>query len=145
MKTNAPSVVRLLLGLMFLVFGLNGFFHFIPQPPPPESAREYLQLMTGSYLLALVKLTEIVVGVMLLSNLWVPLALTILAPVTVNIVLFHATLEPLATLALPLVVVVMQVYLAWAYRDAFARLFEARRQPMKSPSTRARLSEELPA
>src|SRR4051794_32468197 len=119
MKTIAPHVARTLLGLVFFVFGLNGFFHFIPQPPPPESALRFFELMTGSYLFTLVKATEVTVGALLLSNRFVPLALTLLAPVTVNIVLFHATLEAPATLGLPLVLVGLQLYLAWTHRAAY--------------------------
>lgn len=126
MKTIAPQVARVLLGLVFFVFGLNGFLHFLPQPPPPASAARFLELMTGSYLLVLVKSTEVVVGALLLSNRLVPLALALLAPVTVNIVLFHATLEPASTLALPLVLVGLQLFLAWTHRRAYAGLFEAR-------------------
>jgi uncharacterized membrane protein YphA (DoxX/SURF4 family) len=126
MKTIAPTVARTLLGLVFFVFGLNGFLHFLPQPPPPEGALRFLELMTGSYLLTLVKGTEVVVGVLLLSNRFVPMALTLLAPVTVNIVLFHATLEPLGTLAMPVVLVGLQLYLAWVNRSAYAALFESR-------------------
>ncbi len=126
MKTIAPHVARTLLGLAFFVFGLNGFLHFIPQPPPPETAQRFLELMSGSYLLTLVKLTEIAVGVLLLSNRFVPLALTLLAPVTVNIVLFHATLTPPSTLGLPLLLVGLQLYLAWVHRAAYAALLQPR-------------------
>jgi len=134
MKTIAPQVARVLLGLVFFVFGLNGFLHFLPPPPPPESAARFFELMTGSYLFTLVKTTEVTVGALLLSNRFVPLALTLLAPVTVNIVLFHATLEPAATLGLPIVLVGLQLYLAWTHRAAYAGLLTARAQP----SSRAR-------
>jgi uncharacterized membrane protein YphA (DoxX/SURF4 family) len=139
-KTIAPHVARTLLGLVFLVFGLNGFLHFLPQPPPPASALRFLELMTGSYLLTLVKATEVTVGVLLLSNRFVALALTLLAPVTVNIVLFHATLEPPSTLGLPLVLVGLQLYLAWTHRAAYAALV----RPRSSAAPRAEVS-PLPA
>ena len=139
MKTIAPLVARTLLGLVFFVFGLNGFLHFLPQPPPPASALPFLQLMTGSYLLTLVKATEVTVGVLLLSNRFVPLALTLLAPVTVNIVLFHATLEPASTLALPLVIVGLQLYLAWVHRAAYSALFVSRARQALAPGPAAAL------
>lgn len=132
MKTTASHVARTLLGLVFFVFGLNGFLHFIPQPPPPESAARFLELMSGSYLFTLVKATEVVVGLLLLSNRFVPLALVVLAPVTVNIVLFHATLEPLATLVMPLVLVGLQLFLAWGHRAAYADVLQARPEPEKA-------------
>ncbi len=135
MKTIAPHVARVLLGLVFFVFGLNGFLHFIPQPPPPESAARFFELMTGSYLFTLVKATEVTVGILLLSNRFVPLALMLLAPVTVNIVLFHATLEPASTLAMPVVLVGLQLFLAWTHRAAYAALFQARSRPVVSSPT----------
>jgi uncharacterized membrane protein YphA (DoxX/SURF4 family) len=139
MKAIAPRIARTLLGLVFFVFGLNGFFHFLPQPPPPASALHFLELMTGSYLFALVKATEVTVGALLLSNRFVPLALTVLAPITVNIVMFHATLEAPSTLAMPLVLVGVQLYLAWTYRVAYAGLLEARAPQATSvgPAVRA--------
>jgi uncharacterized membrane protein YphA (DoxX/SURF4 family) len=137
MKTIAPHVARIVLGLVFFVFGLNGFFHFLPQPPSPPGVEGFLQLMTGSYLFTLVKATEVAVGALLLSNRFVPLALTLLAPVTVNIVLFHATLAPLRTLALPLVLVGLQVYLAWVHRAVYAGLFVARLSPAGATPTAA--------
>src|SRR3954470_2058230 len=87
-------ISRLLLGLMFLVFGLNGFLNFIPMPPPTGVAAQYFgALFVSHYLLAVFAL-EIVAGALLLANRFVPLALTILAPILVNIVLFHASMAP---------------------------------------------------
>lgn len=140
MKTIAPHVARTLLGLVFLVFGLNGFLNFLPTPPPPETAARFFELLSGSYLLTLVKLTEVTVGMLLLSNRFVPLALVLLAPVTVNIVLFHATLEPLATLAMPVVLVGLQLYLAWVNRAAYAPLFAARRDAKAAADGAGRLA-----
>jgi len=136
MKTIAPHVARIVLGLAFLVFGLNGFLHFLPMPPPPPEAAGYLQFMTGSYLLTLVKATEVTVGLLLLSNRFVPLALIALLPVTVNIVLFHATLEPASTLALPLVLLGLQLFLAWTHRASYAPLFVASTGRATGHSTR---------
>ncbi|MBK7863041.1 MAG: DoxX family protein [Archangiaceae bacterium] len=126
MKTIAPHVARVLLGLVFLVFGLNGFLHFLPMPPPPPEAVGYFTFLTGSYLFTLVKGTEVLVAVLLLSNRFVPLALALLAPVTVNILLFHATVEGPATLGLPVVLVALQLYLAWHHREVYAPLFRPR-------------------
>ena len=141
MKTIAPHVARVLLGLIFFVFGLNGFLHFLPMPPPPPSAAGFFQFLTGSYLFTLVKGTEVLVGALLLSNRFVPLALTLLAPVSVNIVLFHTFLEPPATLGLPLMIVALQLYLAWVNRDAYAGLFvPARKMAAPAVATRTALA-----
>jgi uncharacterized membrane protein YphA (DoxX/SURF4 family) len=129
LTNKLPTIARITLGLAFFVFGLNGFLHFLPQPPAPAAAANLIGAMIGSgYLLAFVKATEVVVGALLLLNRFVPLALTVLAPVMVNIIAFHAFLAP-AGLALPIVLVSLQLYLAWAYREAFAPMLQARTAP----------------
>src|SRR5580692_7855549 len=86
----APTVARVLLGVVFFVFGLNGFLHFIPQPPPPAPAGAFFSaLFATGYMLPLVMGTELLVGVLLLANRFVPLALALVAPIIVNIVAFH--------------------------------------------------------
>ncbi len=114
-----PMIARYLLGGTFLLFGLNGFLHFIPQPPPPEAAGAFLGGLAGAgYFFPLLKLTEIAAGVALLANRLVPLALTVLASIVVNIVAFHAFLAP-AGLGIALAVLVLEAYVAWTHRDAF--------------------------
>jgi uncharacterized membrane protein YphA (DoxX/SURF4 family) len=128
---HLPAIARVLLGLMFLVFGLNGFLNFIPQPkdPIPEGAMAFAgAMMKTGYLFQLVKGTEVVVGALLLVNRFVPLALVILAPVLVNIVAFHVFLAP-SGLGLLAVIVALDLYLAWAYRSAFRALLAARVAP----------------
>src|SRR5688572_30599983 len=91
------AAARILLGLVFLVFVLNGFLHFIPPPstPMPERAMAFIgALVATGYLLPLVAGTQAVAGALLLANRFVPLALLLLAPVIVNIVAFHVFLEP---------------------------------------------------
>ncbi len=87
-------ISRVLLGLMFLVFGLNGFLNFIPAPPPAGVAGQFIGAMFVSHYLSAVFALEVVAGVLLLANRFVRLALTILAPILVNIVLFHAFMAP---------------------------------------------------
>src|SRR5881392_1408980 len=87
-------ISRVLLGLVFLVFGLNGFLNFIPAPPPTGTAGQFIGAMFVSHYLGVVFALEIVAGVLLLANRFVPAALTILAPLLVNIALFHATMAP---------------------------------------------------
>src|SRR4051794_788504 len=85
---------RLLLGLVFVVFGLNGFFMFIAVPPMAEPAQRFMgAIMATGYLLPLVKVLEIVGGLLLLSGRYVPLALLLLGPVLVNILCFHLFLD----------------------------------------------------
>ena len=90
----AGIVARLLLGLMFTVFGLNGFLHFLHQPPPSGLALQYLTVMSQSHIMAFVFAVQLVSGLLLLAGVFVPLALALLAPVIVNILLFHLTMAP---------------------------------------------------
>src|SRR5258706_7311783 len=92
-----PAVARILMGLMFFIFGLNGFLHFIPQPktPMPEGALAFATaLMNTGYMMPLVIGTQLLVGVLLLLDLFVPVALALIAPIIVGIVCFHLFLAP---------------------------------------------------
>ncbi len=122
-----PAAARVLLGVVFFVFGLNGFFHFIPQnAPPPEAAGAFAgALMKTGYMFPLLKGTEVLASVLLLSNRFVPLALALLAPVIVNIVAFHVALAP-AGAVMGLVLLALELYLAWSYRDAYRPMLAAR-------------------
>jgi uncharacterized membrane protein YphA (DoxX/SURF4 family) len=129
MKDKAIHAARILLGLVFTVFGLNGFLHFLPQPPmsgPP--ANFAMALLATGYMFPLIKGTEVIAGALLLSGRLVPLALTLLAPVIVNIVAFHAFLAP-AGLPLPILVVALELFLAWSYRSAFRPMLRVRVEP----------------
>jgi uncharacterized membrane protein YphA (DoxX/SURF4 family) len=129
MKTltqKLPLAARLLLGLIFFVFGLNGFLHFLPQPPPPPAAAAFGgALLATGYMMILLKATEVIAGTLLLAGLFVPLALTLLAPVIVNIVAFHLFLAP-GNYILVGVVLASEIFLAWSYRAAFAPMLHAR-------------------
>jgi uncharacterized membrane protein YphA (DoxX/SURF4 family) len=119
---------RIVMGLLFFVFGLNGFFEFIPRPtgPMPEGAMAFgAAMMKTGYLFQLIKGTEVVAGALLLANRFVPLALTILAPVVVNIVAFHLFLER-DGLGMAIFIVALEIALAWAYRDAFRPMLAMR-------------------
>jgi uncharacterized membrane protein YphA (DoxX/SURF4 family) len=129
MKPKLIIAARVLLGLAFFVLGLNGFLRFIPQPPMSGPPAEFLGAMIATgYLFALVKGTEVVCGLLLLAGLFVPLALTLLAPVLVNIVAFHVFLEP-AALPIPLLLLALELYLAWSYRAAFQPMLRPRVAP----------------
>jgi hypothetical protein len=129
-----PIVARVVLGLPLFVFGLNGFLHFLPEPHMPAAAASFATaLFSRPYMLALVKGTEVIAGALLLSNRYVPLALALVAPVVVNIVAFHAFLAP-AGLAVPLLLLAAELYLAWSYRSAFAPMLRAV-TPADAPAT----------
>jgi hypothetical protein len=124
----APATARVLLGLVFFVFGLNYFVPFFPPPkdPMPEGLVAFSgALMKTGYMLPLLKGTEVLVGALFLANRFVPLALAVLAPVIVNIVAVHAFLAP-SGLPVALVVLALELYLAWAHRAAFRPMLQAR-------------------
>jgi hypothetical protein len=138
---KAKTAARLLLGAIFTVFGLNGFLHFIPQPPPSGLAAVFVGgLGATGYFFPLLKGTEVVTGLLLLSNRYVPLALTVLAPIVVNIVAFHAFLAP-SGIALPIVIVALGLYLAYTERAVFAPLLHAKsNEPVPASNPRGHAS-----
>ncbi len=126
----APHAGRIVLGLIFTVFGLNGFLHFMPNPPVPEAAGSFLGALAATgYMFPLIKGTEVVAGLALLSNRFVPLALILLSPVVVNIFAFHTVLAPAP---IGVLVLLLTAYLGYAYRNHFAGLFVAKVRPKRS-------------
>jgi putative oxidoreductase len=124
MKT-ASTIARYLAGVIFLVFGLNGFLHFIPLPPPSGVAGQFMGALFVSHYLTLIFALQVIGGVLLLANRYVPLALAILAPVIVNILSFHALMAP-SGLPLALFVTVLWALVFVHVRAAFAGPFQAR-------------------
>jgi uncharacterized membrane protein YphA (DoxX/SURF4 family) len=127
---HLPTTGRVLMGLIFFVMGLNGFLNFLPQPSTmPEGVVAFAGALTKTgYLGPLVMGTQVIVGVMLLSNLFVPLALALIAPIVVNVFAFHAFLWP-STGGPAVVVLALEVYLAWVYRRAYRPMFAMRVTP----------------
>lgn len=125
----AITVVRILLGLVFFVFGLNGFLHFMPNPPPLPAAGDFFgALIKTGYMLSLIFATQVVGGALLLVGVAVPFALVILAPVIVNILAFHYFLSPVpGQIVMAVVVTLLELILAWHHRAAFVPLFRSTR------------------
>lgn len=120
---------RIILGLIYFVFGLNFFLHFIPNNSQPEGkAAAFLGgLFQSGYIFPLIKVIETICGALLLANRYVALILVILMPISINILLFHSVLEPGgAPISISLLIIISQLYLAWAYRDYYKQLFIAR-------------------
>ena len=137
------NISRFLLGLIFLVFGLNGFLHFIPMPPPSGVAGQFFgALFVSNYLVPIFAL-QLVSGALLLINRFVPLALTILAAIIVNILLFHVLMNP-AGLGLAVLVAVLWSVVFASVRSAFAGIFQARFH-MKTAPVRSRTGIVSPA
>jgi hypothetical protein len=134
----ATRIARFVLGAGFFVFGLNFFLHFLPQPPAPAAAMSFAgALFATGYMFPMIKTIEVVAGLLLLSNRFVPLTLAVLAPLLVNIVAFHAFLAP-DGLPLPSVLLAAELYLAWSYRHAYAPMLQARVTPAQSEAPRLR-------
>ena len=122
----AVMVSRVLLGLLFTVFGLNGFLHFIKMAPPAgQLAGQYMGALFLSHYLVVVFLLQVIGGVLLLVNRYVPLALTLLGPVLVNIVLFHSTMAP-EGLPLALFATLLWLVVFAGVRKAFSGLLLAK-------------------
>jgi putative oxidoreductase len=121
----ASTIARYLLAAVFLLFGLNGFFHFLPMPPPSGLAGQFIGALFVSHYLTVIFLFQLIPAILLLLNRYVPLALALLAPVIVNIVCFHVFMAP-SGLPLALVVVILWLLAFLGVRSAFAGLFQER-------------------
>ncbi|MFC5863612.1 hypothetical protein ACFPT7_14995 [Acidicapsa dinghuensis] len=119
-------IARILIGLTFLVFGLNGFLHFIPEPPmPPGAAKNYVEALSATPYLLVVSGIQVFTAVLFLVNRFVPLALTFIAPVIVNILMFHGFMAP-AAIGPGIFVTVCWFIIFFRHRAAFNGIFAAK-------------------
>lgn len=122
--TITAHIARIILGLIFLVFGLNGFFHFIPMPPPAGTAGEFLYgLVKAGYLLPFMALIQVISGILFLSGTLVPFALLLLFPIALNIFFFHLALEP-EGLGMAVIIITSLIVLAIYYWPVFKPIFK---------------------
>jgi putative oxidoreductase len=126
MQNKLVLASRVFLGLVFTVFGLNGFLQFLPMPALPEPAMQFMGGLAGSgYFFPLLKGTEVVCGLALLANRFTALALVILAPIVIHIFLFHLVLTPgLQNSALPIVIIAASLITAYGYKHKYAELLK---------------------
>jgi uncharacterized membrane protein YphA (DoxX/SURF4 family) len=127
MKRITP-IARTLLGLVFVLFSANYFVPFLPQQLPPPDALAFVVAFKGSGLLTFVKVIELASGLALIANVATPLAATLLAPIIVGILWFHASLAP-SGLPVALALLVLELLIAWGYRGAFASMLRVRVAP----------------
>lgn len=128
MKNKLVTASRVVLGALFLVFGINYFVPFMPMPEHPAEAQQFLGALFGTgYMFPLIKGTEVIAGLLVLAGVAAPLGLILLSPIIVNIFAFHLFLEP-AGLALPIVLVLLNAFLGWSYRESFKPLFKTERR-----------------
>ena len=126
MKT-ATLISRIPPGVMFLIFGLNGFLHFIPMPAPTGLAGQYMGALFASHYLVAVFLLQLIGGALLLSNRFVPIALTLLGPVIVNILLYHLLLAP-EGMAPGILALALWLAVFYSVRSSFAKVFAMREE-----------------
>jgi hypothetical protein len=138
---SASAIARYLAGVIFLVFGLNGFLNFIPLPPPGGIAGQFMGALYASHYLWVIFAFQVIAAVLLLVNRYVPLAVAVLAPVIVNILVFHALMAP-SGLPLALFVAVLWGVIFVDVRPAFAGLFQSR---LKAAGLRTGGTERQPA
>jgi uncharacterized membrane protein YphA (DoxX/SURF4 family) len=118
----AAIIVRTLLGLMFVVFGSNAFLHFMPMPELPDTpGGNFIRALVASGYIYAIAACQIAGGALLLVGRYVPLGLTLLGPVVVNIVLYHIFMDQ-SGMAMAIIVAVLWLFLVWRHRDAFAGL-----------------------
>src|SRR6266550_1342757 len=132
MKITVISA-RFVLGLIFLIFGLNGFLHFIPSPPLTGTVGQFVGALYVSHYLVVVFLVQLIGAILLLINRYVPLALTMLAPIIVNILLVHILMAP-SGLPLAIVVTVLWIVVFLSVRSAFGGLLQERVPAQSLPS-----------
>ena len=129
----ASTIARYLLALIFIVFGLKGFLHFLPmKPPSSDLAMQFFTVMSASHYLLVVFALQLIAGVLFLLRRTVPLALIIAGPLIVNILLFHGLMDP-GGIAPGLVVTALWFIIFWQFRAAFDGIFfpEAQSDPSR--------------
>jgi putative oxidoreductase len=124
----ASLIARYLAGVIFLVMGLNGFLNFIALPPPGGVAGQFMGALYVSHYLWVIFAFQVIGGLLLLVNRYVPLAVAILAPVIVNILTFHVLMAP-SGLPVALLVAILWTAIFIDVRPAFSGLFQPRWQP----------------
>ena len=126
-KTVSVVAARILLGLIYFVFGLNFFLHFLPTPPSAGGAADAFVggLFQSGYFFPMLKGLEVILGIFLLARLFVPLTLVILMPISLNILLFHTILTP-GQAGLSIIILAIHLYLAWSYREYYKPFFKSK-------------------
>jgi putative oxidoreductase len=122
---KAKLVIRVLLGLILVVFGLNKFLNFMPMPPMPDAAGEFMgALVKSGYVMVIVAIVEIVTGILILLDKYQALALVLLFPVLLNAFLFHLFLD-LPGIGGALFAILMNSFLLFANKEKYSELFKA--------------------
>jgi putative oxidoreductase len=131
----ASTIARYLMALVFIVFGFNGFFNFIPARPIPGLAVQFVTVLVTSHYVVPIFLIQILCGLLFLINRFVPLSLTLIAPVIFNILLFHSLMNP-SGIVPGLIVTICWFIVFYSLRSAFTGIFQAKVEPTAGGGTR---------
>lgn len=124
MNQTSTKVIRILVGVMMIVFGLNKFLQFMPMEPPTGQMGELMSVLASSPFLAIIGILEVVGGLGLVLNKYVPLSLIIIIAIMINAALFHLFFDP-ANVVGSLVFLVLSLVLVYAYKDRFNSILSA--------------------
>ncbi|MFP5437359.1 MAG: DoxX family membrane protein [Bacteroidia bacterium] len=123
MNSQFTKITRIFLGIILLLFGANKIYQFIPLPQPPEAASEFISSLAHTgYMLNLIAVAEIIIGLMLIFKVWVPFALLVLVPISLNILFFHLFLD-VPGIGAALLVVALNAILLYKNRKRYVPLF----------------------
>ena len=123
MNSKIQKIIQIILGLILIIFGANKFIGFMPSPELPEAAANFMgALVKTGYMFPLIGAVEIIVGLLLVFNKWVTFALILLAPVAVNMVLFHLKLAP-GGIGPAALVTILNIVLIYSHWDKYKPLF----------------------
>ncbi len=123
MNSKFTKIIRILLGLTLIVFGANKIYPFIPLPQPPADAARFIESLADTgYVLTVVAILEIIIGLMLVLKFYVPFALLVLVPISLNILLFHLFLD-IPSISTALLVVILNSVLLYKHRCKYKPLF----------------------
>ena len=123
---KAQLIIRILFGLMLVIFGLNKFLQFMPMPPMPEAAGEFMgALVKSGYILVIVAVIEVIAGVLLLINKYQALALIVVFPIILNAFLFHLFLD-IAGIGGAFIAITMNVFLFFINKESYSALFKVK-------------------
>ena len=123
MNSKFTKIVRILLGIILLAFGINKLYSFIPLPQPPENAANFMNSLADTgYVLTVVAIVEILIGLLLLLKKWVPFVILLLVPLSLNILLFHLFMD-IPGIGLALLIAVLNGVLIYKHRQKYRALF----------------------
>ncbi len=132
---HLPTISRYVMALILIVFGANKLVPFLPNPELSQEAFTFLgAIMETGYLFKFIGLVEVITGLLLAFNRFVPVALIVIAPISINIVLFHAFLDTPTVLGPGLLLLILNIYLLFAYKKYYDPMLVSTAEPKSKDS-----------